>query len=51
MNFNIVGVLCARDYKGVGSQLVQEGKVIVEYTNDDGVGLSRKWYGGGWHQH
>jgi hypothetical protein len=25
-----VGSLCARDYKGVGSQYVEEGKVIVD---------------------
>jgi len=27
---NVVGSLCARDYKGVGNQYVQEGKCIVE---------------------
>lgn len=27
-----VGALCARDYKGVGSQYVSEGKVIVQET-------------------
>lgn len=27
---DVVGALCARDYKGVGSQFVDEGKVIVE---------------------
>ena len=27
---NTVGALCARDYKGVGSQYVDEGKLIVE---------------------
>jgi DNA (cytosine-5)-methyltransferase 1 len=27
-----VGALCARDYKGVGNQYVQEGKCIVEET-------------------
>lgn len=26
---NIVGALCARDYKGVGSEYVSEGKVIA----------------------
>lgn len=26
-----VGALCARDYKGVGNQFVEEGKLIVEY--------------------
>lgn len=25
-----VGALCARDYKGIGNQYVQEGKLIVE---------------------
>lgn len=25
-----VGALCARDYKGVGNQYVNEGKVIVQ---------------------
>ena len=28
-----VGALCARDYKGVGSQYVEEGKLIV-YESD-----------------
>ena len=27
---NTVGALCARDYKGVGSQYAEEGKVIVQ---------------------
>lgn len=27
---DVVGALCARDYKGVGSQYVGEGKVIVQ---------------------
>ena len=27
---NVIGALCARDYKGVGNQYVQEGKCIVE---------------------
>jgi DNA (cytosine-5)-methyltransferase 1 len=27
---NIVGCLCARDYKGVGSDCVQAGKVVIE---------------------
>lgn len=26
---DVIGALCARDYKGVGSQYVSEGKVIV----------------------
>jgi DNA (cytosine-5)-methyltransferase 1 len=26
----VVGALCSRDYKGVGSQYVEEGKVVVE---------------------
>lgn len=26
-----VGALCARDYKGVGSQYVEEGKLIIEW--------------------
>lgn len=26
-----VGALCARDYKGVGSQYVDEGKVIIQH--------------------
>lgn len=25
-----VGALCARDYKGVGTQYVEEGKLIIE---------------------
>ena len=25
---NVISALCARDYKGIGSQYVQEGKVI-----------------------
>jgi len=25
-----VGALCARDYKGVGNEYIEEGKVIVE---------------------
>lgn len=25
----MIGALCARDYKGVGSQYVNEGKVVV----------------------
>lgn len=29
-NDELVGALCARDYKGVGSQYVAEGKVIVQ---------------------
>ncbi len=27
-----VGALCARDYKGVGNQYVDEGKCIIQYT-------------------
>lgn len=27
---DIVGSLCARDYKGVGNQYVNEGKIIVQ---------------------
>ena len=27
---NVAKTLCARDYKGVGSQYVSEGKVIVQ---------------------
>ena len=27
---NIVGALCARDYKGVGNEYVSEGKVICQ---------------------
>lgn len=30
-----VGALCARDYKGVGSQYVYEGKLIVECRRND----------------
>lgn len=30
-----VGALCARDYKGVGSQYVDEDKLIVEITGND----------------
>lgn len=26
---DVIGALCARDYKGVGSQYVNEGKVIA----------------------
>ena len=28
----VVGALCARDYKGVSSQYVEEGKVICQPT-------------------
>lgn len=46
-----VGALCARDYKGVGSQYVQEGKLVVEYGIDAhidvrSVGRARQWNGG-----
>ena len=27
---DVIGALCARDYKGVGSQYVSEGKVICQ---------------------
>ena len=27
---DIVGALCARDYKGVGSEYVEEGKCIIQ---------------------
>lgn len=27
-----VGALCARDYKGVGNQYVDEGKIIIQKT-------------------
>lgn len=30
---DVVGALCARDYKGVGSQYVTEGKVIAQQIN------------------
>ena len=30
---NTVGALCARDYKGVGSQYVEDGKLIIERSN------------------
>lgn len=26
---DVIGALCARDYKGVGTQYVNEGKVVV----------------------
>jgi len=29
----VIGALCARDHKGVGSQYVSEGKVILDRTN------------------
>lgn len=29
---DVIGALCARDYKGVGSQYVSEGKVITQQT-------------------
>lgn len=29
-----VGALCTRDYKGVGNQYVDEGKCIIQQTND-----------------
>ena len=32
INADVVGALCARDYKGIGNQYVQEGKVICERT-------------------
>lgn len=28
--YNTVGALCARDYKGVGNQYVDEGKLIIQ---------------------
>lgn len=31
-----VGSICAMDYKGVGTQYVNEGKVIVQTTNGFG---------------
>ena len=34
-NSETVGALCARDYKGVGSQYVDEGKVIVQNGRDE----------------
>lgn len=37
---NVIGSLCARDSRGVGSQYMQEAKVILESTdkkNEDGV--------------
>ena len=30
---DVIGALCARDHKGVGSQYVSEGKVILDRTN------------------
>ena len=30
-----VGALCARDYKGVGTQYVQDGKLVIEVRTDD----------------
>lgn len=33
MNSDTVGALCARDYKGVGTQYVEEGKVICQRMN------------------
>ena len=30
-----IGALCARDYKGVGTQYVTEGKLIIEIIGDD----------------
>lgn len=30
-----IGALCARDYKGIGNQFVDEGKLIVEVHRDD----------------
>lgn len=29
-----VGAICARDYKGVGNEYVNEGKLIIEVLND-----------------
>lgn len=37
---DVVGALCARDYKGVGSQYVSEGKVIAQ--KDDAHYIVRK---------
>lgn len=28
---DVIGALCARDYKGVGSQYVNEGKVVLSW--------------------
>ena len=30
-----VGALCARDYKGVGSQYVYEGKLVIEVVRTE----------------
>ena len=30
VNNNTVGAICARDYKGVGNQYVDEGKIIIQ---------------------
>jgi hypothetical protein len=30
---NTIGALCARDYKGVGNQYVDEGKLVIEVEN------------------
>lgn len=47
---SVIGSLCARDYKGVGSQYVNEGKVIVTPTPSvipiqDGRGVEKKQNG------
>lgn len=35
-----IGSLTARDYKGVGNEYVQEGKLIIEIINSSGGGIS-----------
>lgn len=37
---NITGTLCARDFKGVGSQFVDEGKIVCEFMLLDDQGGS-----------
>lgn len=32
---DIVGTLCARDYKGISSEYAAEGKIIVEFVRSD----------------
>jgi len=38
----IVGALCARDYKGVGDEYVQEGKVICQRLGSCGCDKGTK---------
>jgi hypothetical protein len=45
-----VGALCARDYKGVGNQFVDEGKVIPAIALQGGGETSQNSQGSGWNE-